>query len=309
MAEKLISNPGQAFSLGASWGTPSFDNAMTTENADLINSTGLTLYVGDIVCMDASGTEAILSAAAGDATVIGCVGDPRHQATESPLLTSGSTSVNSIGWPANAGGGFTPFVDSATSTVTVGYTNGSANATSASTASTNPLYVGAYVAPPTSAYATVANTQIFQVASNGGSSGAWTAVLTVVSGPGTTFQGTTGSYASTVGDSAQAVGPGWRPAAGWTSASTFPPGVVVPVTIRGYGRVNINGLTTVVRGSFITPTNASVVGAVVLQGAATAAQTGQFIATALEAYSARDVSLTNAGITGHDSVRAIIGKF
>ena len=309
MAEKLISNPGQFGSIGASWGTPSFDNAMTSENADLINGTGLTLYVGDIVCLDVSGTQAILPAAAGDDTVIGCVGDPRHQATESPLLTSGSTSVNSIGWPANTGGGFTPFVDSATSTQTVGYTNGSANATSASTASTNPLYVGAYVSPPTSAYASVANTQIFQVASNGGSSGAWTAVLTVVSGAGTTFQGTTGSYASTVGDSAQALGPGWRPATGWTSASTFPPGVVVPVTIRGYGRVNINGVAAVVKGDLITPTNASVIGARAAQGAATAAQIGQFIAVTLEAYAARDVTLTSGGITGHDSVRAIIGKF
>ena len=54
--EKQIGNPGQAFSLGATWGTPSVDNAMTTEICDLINNTGVTLYTGDIVCLDPTGT-------------------------------------------------------------------------------------------------------------------------------------------------------------------------------------------------------------------------------------------------------------
>jgi hypothetical protein len=85
---------------------------------------------------------------------------------------------------------------------------------------------------------------------------------------------------------------------------------VVPVILRGFGRVNINGLTTIALGDGVGATNAAVTGtrfAYASTGYASA--TGLIIATALEAYANRDSYLSNiAGITGHDSIRALIGK-
>jgi hypothetical protein len=73
--------------------------------------------------------------------------------------------------------------------------------------------------------------------------------------------------------------------------------------------MNINALSTGVAGSFGIGTNNSVVATLVLITALTAAQIGLVIGAWLEAYAQRDTTVgTVFGITGHDSVRAIIGK-
>lgn len=320
MAEKQITNPSQAFSLGATWGNPSVDNAMTTQTCDLINGGSVPLYTGDIVCLDPTGTMAVQATTATLSLGIGTVGSTlemsSYPATEqiagAAVANTFPTIVGSTGGVGisfgTADGNVQPFQDYAWNSTLVGFTNGSANLTSAITSTNNPLFIGAYVYTPYNA-STNATPQVFQVISNGGSTGSWTAVGAVISGAGTTFSGTTGSFTCQVGRDTTLKSPGWANPPGWTTTSAFEPGQVVPIVTQGLGRVNINGLTTQVAGSFILPTNASYVGTLVLITALTAAQIGLVIATCLEAYAQRDTSINDTfGISGHNSVRAIIGK-
>jgi hypothetical protein len=329
VAEKQITNPGQAFALGATWGNPSVDSAMTTTTCDLINNTGLTLYTGDIVALDPTGTMAVLPTTATLSLCIGTVGSTlemsQYPAVESIAGTSaaapgnvsntfptivGSTGGVGISFGASDGN-LQPGMDVAWNSLSLGFTNGSGNITSGSNATVNPLQVGYYVITPYNA-STNATPQIFQITSNGGSAGAWTAVGTSISGSATlTFTGTTGSFTCQVGRDTTLMGPGWTPPLNgqWLTTSAFVPGQVVPIVTQGLGRVNITALTTQVAGSFILPTNASVIGTLVLITALTAAQIGLVIATPLEAYAQRDTTvLTQYGIAGHNSVRAIIGR-
>jgi hypothetical protein len=279
---------------------------MTTEICDLINGTSQTLYTGDIVCLDATGTQAVLAGAAADNSVIGTVGDSARMSLY-PVSGTFPTIDSGIQFSA-LGGNVQPQSDVAWVSLSLGFTNGSANITSAQVSTNNPLAVGLIIITPYNS-STNATPQIFQVTSNGGSSGSWTAVGTVIAGGGTTFSGTTGSFTCQIGNASSSIGPGWVPPTGWTSSSAFVPGTIVPIVIRGFGRVNISALTGEVKGDLInTSGSSSVVGARTASGSTTAGQTGSFIAITLEAYAARDTALTTAGITGHDSVRAIIGK-
>lgn len=306
MTIKQITNPGQAFSLGATWGTPSVDNAMTVSTCDLINGTGVTLYTGDIVALDVTGTQAIFTTTGNLTNLIGTVGDSSSFST---YPTTGTFPVRDSGINIAAAGGNTqPFQDTEWQTLSVGFTNGNNSLTSSSSAAVNPLAVGLIVITPYNA-STNATPQIFQIVSNGGSAGSWTATDIVIAGSGTTFSGTTGSFNCQVGNNASSLGPGWSAPPGWTSSSTFPPGQVVPVVTQGLGRINVNGVSAVAASDGLGGTNASAVAtrfAYASTGYANAA--GLIIGVALEAYAARDTTLTTAGITGHDSIRAIIGK-
>lgn len=299
MAEKQISNPAQAFSLGASWGTPSVDNAMTTEIAQLINGSGLILYTGDIVCLDATGTQAILASGAADTTVIGAVGSSVEEGSYPATATFPTidTGINMT----TKDGSVQPVVDVAWVTAAMGFTNGSATITYAGAATAD---IGKWILTPYNS-STNANPQIFQITAATPSTN-YTGQ--VISGAGTTFSGTTGTFTVQMGRDYTSRGPGWAPLPGWTGSSAFPPNVTVPVVIRGFGRVNINAVAGVVRGDLIAVAGASVVGARTAAGGAVAAGVGSLFAVTLEAYAARDTALTAAGIAGHDSVRAIIGK-
>lgn len=320
MPEKQISNANQSFSLGATWGNPSVDNAMTTQQCDLINGTGTTLYTGDIVGLDPTGTQAVQLTTATLSLSIGTVGSTleasAYPAVEviagSNVTNTFPTIVGSTGGTGisflTADGNIAPNSDYAWASVAVGYTNGSANVTSALVSASNPFVVGNYIITPYNA-STNANPQIFQITVAGGSSGSWTATGVVIAGAGTTFTGTTGTYTSQVGRDTATKGPGWIAPPGWSNSSAFEPGVIVPIVTQGLGRMNINGLTTGVAGSFGIGTNASFVATLVLITALTAAQIGLVIGTWLEAYAQRDTTInTTFGISGHDSVRAIIGK-
>lgn len=314
--EKMIGNPSQAFAMGATWGTPSVDNAMTTEQCDLINATGVTLYTGDIVALDPTGTQAVQLTTATLTCAIGCVGSTL-EASAYPAVESiaganvsntfptipGSTGGVGISSLANDGN-TQPNTDVAWISASMGFTNGSQTITYGAAAATD---IGKYIITPYNA-STNATPQIFQVTAVTVST-SYTG--TVISGAGTTFSGTTGSFTVQLGRDTVTDGPGWAPPlnGGWSNTTASAPGAIVPVVIRGFGRVNVSGQTTVVRGSFLIGTNASFAGTVVLITALTAAQAGFVIATALEPYAQRDTYLTTiAGITGHDSVRAIIGK-
>lgn len=318
MSRKQIANASQAFSLGATWGTPSVDNTMTSDFVELINGTGATLYTGDIVTLDATGTTCLQPTTATLSLGIGCVGSPiefgAYTAIENinganvsntfPTIV-GSTGGVGIGAVATDGN-VQPSQDFAFVSLVLGFTNGSGNITSAQVSTTNPLAVGIYVYTPYNS-STNANPQIFQVTSNGGSSGAWTAVGTVVAGGGTTFSGTTGSFTCQVGRDTVLKGPGWTPPVGWTNASAFAPGVVVPIVVHGFARINMNG-QAVVAGDLLTPTNASFVATRIAVSTAVAANIGNILAVALEAAAQKDTTLTSLGIAGHDSVRCYIDK-
>jgi hypothetical protein len=322
MTSKQIANPGQAFSLGATWGTPSVDNAMTTETCDLINGTNQILWTGDIVAIDPTGTTAILTTTGHLTNVIGTVGSaltmsayPAQENVAGAAVTNtfptivGSTAGTGISTTTVGGGNVTPFELYPWQTLTLGFTNGNGNITSALVSTNNPLVIGSHVITPYNS-STNATPQIFLVTSNGGSSGAWTAVGSVISGGGTTFSGTTGSFSCAVGRDNVTQNFGWAPPVGWTNTSAFPPGVVVPIILRGFGRVNVDALTTVAASDALGGSNNSVIGtrfAYATTGYANAA--GLLIAVALEAYAQRDTSINDiVGVSGHASIRAIIGK-
>lgn len=282
MTNKQISNPGQAFTAGATWGTLSGDNEMTQEVAHLLNGTGQTLYTGDIVCMDATGTQAILSTSAGDPTQIGTVGGAEQWGSYYPV---GSSAIN-VG---TIGGQAVPNLLSPNVVANMGFTNGSATVTYAGAAATD---LGKQLLPAYNS-TTNANPQVLTI-------------IAVSAGVNYTvsanFNGTTGTFSTLLQSPPSSIGPGWLP-------TSIAPGEQVPVVKSGLGRVNINAVAATVAKDFISVGNASVVGARTANGAAVAGQIGQFIAVALEAYAARDTTLTGLGIAGHDSVRAIIGKF
>lgn len=299
--EKQIGNPAGAFAIGGTYGTPPVDNAMTTEIAPLINGTGLVLFTGDIVALDATGTQAILAAGAADTTMIGAVGSSiemgLYPATASFPVQDAGINMGTTDGTAQ------PQVDFPWVSATMGFTNGSATITYAGAAATD---LGKYIYTPYNS-STNANPQVFQV----------TAVSvgvnytgTVVAGAGTTFSGTTGSFIVQLGRDLVTKGPGWSPAPGWSSTSIFPPNVTVPVIVRGFGRVNINGVAGVVRGDYFAATAASsVIAARTAAAGGLAASIGTFLGVSLEAYAARDTTLSGLGYAGHDSVRAYIGKF
>jgi hypothetical protein len=283
MAQKQIMNPLQAFTAGATWGNLSGDNEMTQSVAQLLNGSGVTLYTGDIVAIDVTGTQAILPPAAGDPRVIGTVGGANIDGSYYP---TGSTNINI----RTAGGGFTPAELSPSVTANMGLTNGSGTVTYASAAVTD---VGKTLFPAYSS-SNNANPQVYTI----------TAVVANTSYTVTpTFNGTTGTFSTVMANAPSNIGPGWGP------ASAYPIGIELPVVIAGFGRVNINAVAATVASDLIAPTSGSPVGARTAAGAAVAAGIGSFIAVTLEAYAARDVSLTSAGIAGHDSVRAWIAKF
>jgi hypothetical protein len=316
---KQISNASQAFSLGATWGTPSVDNAMTTDTVDMINNTGAVLYTGDIVCMDATGTLVNQPTTATLAMALGTVGSTLELSTYTAIENINSANVTNtfptiVGSTAGTGigmvttdGNVQPYQDVAWTSQTVGFTNGNTNMTDALTSTANPLAVGDYVYTPYNA-STNANPQVFIVVSNGGSTGAWTAVGAVISGAGANFTGSTGSFVCQVGRDQSTKGPGWQAPVGWTNASAFMPGVVVPIITGGLGRVNVNAIATVNAGDNLLATNASFIATRVATGSVTAAQIGYTIAIAVEAQGQKDTTLTSLGITGHDSIRAFIVK-
>ena len=290
--EKQIANPSQAFSMGASWGTPSVDNSMTSEIAPLINGSGQILYTGDIVALDVTGTQAVLTSTGNLVNVIGTVGASTELGTYTGSLPA---TASGIGMITGSGSEF-PQTISPVITAAMGFTNGSATVTYTGAVA---AALGKQILTPYNA-STNATPQIFTV----------TAV-----NPGTgytvnaNFTGTTGTFTVQLANGPQSLGPGWSNAPGWTGSSAFWPGAPVPVVIRGYGRVNVNGVSTVAASDGLGGTNASVVGTrFAYAGTGYASAGGLIIAVALEAYAARDTTLTGLGIAGHDSVRAIIGK-
>lgn len=318
--ETLINNAAQAFALGATWQTAPVQVTMSTEYGDFINASNAVLYTGDIVCLDSTGGEVLQPTTATLSLTIGCVGNPADlNALPSAYDKAGTLTTNaapwSLGsvWGITVGGNFQPPVDYAWLQLSLGFTNGNGNITSAQVSTTNPLQVGALVITPYNA-STNLNPQVFQIVSNGGSSGAWTAVGAVVSGAGTTFSGTTGSFSCQVGMPQSQLGPGWiGPTGGWTNASQFVPGQVVPVILRGFGRININAASTTAAGDYLIGTNASFaatrVAAATFNTGTGSTSVGLGIGIALEAYANRDTTLLTAlGISGHDSIRGIIGK-
>lgn len=284
MPTKQITNPLQAWTSGATWGTPSGDNEMTQNVAHLLNGSGVTLYTGDIVAIDVTGTQAILPAVAGDPRAIGTVGGVEQDGSYYP---AGSTNINL----RPSGGAPSPAELSPAVIATMGFTGASATVTYTGAAATD---LGKQILVPYNA-TTNTNPQVYTITA-----------VTVGTGYTVTpnFNGTTGSFPGTTLQNAPTnLGPGWGP------ASVYPVGIEVPVNIGGFGRVNINAVAAVVASDLIASTSGSVVGARTAAGGAVAAGIGSYIAVTLEAYAARDVSLTTAGITGHDTVRAYIVKF
>jgi hypothetical protein len=280
---KQIMNPLQAYTSGATWGTLSGDNEMTQSTAHLLNGAGVTLYTGDIVAIDVTGTQAILPPGAGDPRVIGTVGGTEIDGSYYPV---GSANINL----RTSGGGAVPPELSAVITANMGLTNASGTVTYAGAAVTD---IGKNLVVPYVS-GTNPNPQVYTI------TGCTPGVSYTVT---PTFNGTTGTFLCSVQNAPTNLGPGWG------SAAQYPIGVQVPVVVGGFGRININAVAATVASDLIAPTSGSPVGARTAAGAALAAAIGSFIGVTLEAYAARDVSLTAAGIAGHDSVRAWIAKF
>jgi hypothetical protein len=283
MAQKQIMNPLQAWTAGATWSNQSGDNEMTQSVAHLLNGSSLTLYTGDIVCIDVTGTQAVLAGVAADPRVIGVVGGTEMDGSYYP---AGSTNINI----RPSGGGATPPELSASITASMGFTGASGAVTYTGALATD---LGKQILVPFVA-TTNTNPLVYTITAVNPGNG-----YTVTPN----FNGTTGSFTAILQNAPSSIGPGWGP------ASAYPIGVQLPVVTSGYGRVNINGVVAVVATDSIASASGTPVGVRTAAGASTAAQNGTFIATTLEAYAARDTSLTAAGITGHDSVRALIGKF
>jgi hypothetical protein len=279
---KQITNPLQAWTSGATWSTLSGDNEMTQVVANLLNGSGTTLYTGDVVAIDVTGTQAILPPGAGDMRTIGAVGGTYQDGSYYP---TGSTTINI----RTTGGGFVPPELAANVVASMGFTNASGTVTYSSAAATD---LGMQLQPPYNS-STNANPQVYTITA-----------VTVGTGYTVTptFNGTTGSFLTQKILIPSAIGPGWGP------ASVYPIGVEVPVIIGGFGRVNVSGAAgTVAGGGLVAATSGSTT--FTAAGGFLAAGIGTGIAVALEAYAARDLSLTNAGTAGHESIRAWIVKF
>lgn len=317
MTVKQIANPGQAGSLGASWGTPSVDT-MPSEVVQMINGTSQVLYTGDIVSLDYTGTQVILPATGNLTQVIGVVGT--GNASYPATTTTGTSTVTSNTFPTEVapsaatgiwlftgGGGFQPLVSEPNFIFTGILTTGSNTITSVSGLPAGvPIasMAGSTIITP---YNATNNTTPQALTIISGSSTTLTLSGNVTLAAGSPWTVTNIAYV----DGPQALGPGWVPASvnNWGLTSAFVPAAVVPIILRGYGRININGVSAVAQSDGIGATNAAVTGtrfAYASTGYANA--TGLIIGVALEAYAARDSYLSNNGVTGHDSIRAIIGK-
>lgn len=264
-AGRQINNPANAFNTGGSWQYSTDDSSMN-DLALLENGTGLTLYVGDIVCLDTTGGQAILATAAGDLSTVGVVGG--YGGTRGP-----------------SGGAFLP------GTIAPSRTDSGVTITSTSTTVTDAAVLATDLGRNVVGTGIAAGTTIVSVTA---------ATSFVMSAAATSSAGTT----VTISDEPAQIGPGWLPTA------SYPAGQPVPVTSYGFARVNINGASTTAAKAGLIRVSGSgaVTGAYVATGSITAAETGGFIAIPLQAYAARDVTLTTAGITGHDSVTALIAK-
>lgn len=274
MTTKQIGNPGQAWSAGATWQN-STDNQMTQEVVHVLNATGQILYKGDIVCIDVTGTSAILGAGAATPTerrLLGVVG--------------GEIGSNVTGGVAV--GGFVPQQLAPTRTDTATVTNGSAAVTDASVLAAD---AGRSLTSPLGRFP------------------AGTTILTDGLVVGVSFVAsalaTGNDTQATIADNTASIGPGWP------STTQFPMGAEVPVIMRGHGRINV-------AGAAVAALDLLGLGNVALTGgaqnntggitvAAVAGTVGTIIAVAQEAQAARDLSLTNIGIGGHETIRALIG--
>ena len=308
MTSKQITNAGQAFALGGSWGTPSVDNAGSTNVCYLINDTGAILYPGDIVCIDASGTLAQVPTTATLNCVFGTVGNgqilsayPAESWVDGtltpnlfPVQISDTPGVG-VGYVIGDGAGdIQPPTTSPISTVFMGFTNGSLTVTYAAA---DTLDVGKYILTPYS-NSTNPNPQVFQIVSvvEGVSY-----TVQIVAGPTSPagFSGTTGTFLVQLGTNRTQLGPGWWPALTWNEEWQWPTNAVVPIITSGFGLVNVYD-QTVNPGDLLEGTDSEVYG--------TLAASNIAIATALEADTARNTNLTFMGITGHEPVRALIGR-
>lgn len=274
---QTIGNPSQAFTAGATWGNPAIDNQMTAQVANLLNNTGVVLYIGDVVCLDVTGTQAVLAASANDPSVIGVVGG--YNAGDYTPAGASPLSIGVIGTAPN------PFELSANrSDSLVTLTNGSPTVLDAAAVASD---LGKTLVAPS------------------GTGSAQFTIIAVTPGTGFTissnYLGTTGAaYTVQVNQSPSGLGPGWSP-------NSFAPGVEVPVVVFGFARINVNGLTTVTaKGGVFSTANASVIPTYTVLGSEVATQGGTIIAVPLEAYAARDTTLTSLGIAGHDTIRALI---
>ncbi len=317
MTVKQIANPGQAFSLGATWGTPSVDT-MPSEVVEMINGTSQILYTGDIVSLDYTGAQVILPATGNLTQTIGVVGT--GNASYPATTTTGTSTVTSNTFPTEVaptaatgvwlytgGGGFNPIVD-VPNFIFGGILTTTSNTITSVTSLPAGVPIGTLVGSTViTPYNATNNTtpQALTITAASGTTLTLSGNVTLAAGSPWTV--TTLSLV----DGPQALGPGWVPASvnGWALTSAFEPVGIVPIILRGYGRVNINGVSAIAQSDGVGATNAAVTGtrfAYASTGYANA--TGLIIAVALEAYAARDSSLSNNGVTGHDSVRAIIGK-
>jgi hypothetical protein len=278
MPIKMIGNPGQAFTSGATWANGANDDSVNTQFGYLINNTGLFLYTGDFVSLDVTGPNATLPTAASDLSFIGVVGWPAQFDIPS-TATPAASILSGAGYGAN-----NPITLSAYRTdIGTTWTNGSAT-------------VG-----DVAAVATDINKLISVPLTTGNQLVTITAVT-----PGTGFTvsanytGTTGTYTIQVFLAPSAIGPGVAP-------NSFGPNTVAPIVTQGFCRANCTGLTTFTAKSGIFTTAAgTVIPTYVATGSVTAAQGLSNFAVPLEAYAARDVSLTTLGIAGHETVRAFI---
>lgn len=274
---KAIANSSQAFTAGATWGNPAIENQATVDVGNLLNNTGLVLYIGDVVCLDVTGTQAILATAANDPSVIGVVGG--YAAGD---YTPSGSSPLSVGVIGNAPNPFELSPNRSDSSVTL--TNGSATVLDAAAVASD---LGKTLVAPS------------------GSGSAQFTIIAVTAGTGFTissnYLGTTAAtYVVQVNQSPSGLGPGWSP-------NSFAPGVEVPIVLGGFARINVNGLTTVTaKAGVFSTASASVIPTYTVTGSVTAAQSGAIIAIPLEAYAARDTTLTSMGIAGHDTLRALI---
>lgn len=307
MSLKQIINGGQAFALGGSWGTPSVDNAGSSNVDYLINNSGQILYPGDIVCLDASGTQALLPTTATLGLVFGTVGNGQILSAYPAVTNIAGTDTTNV-WPVQVSetpgngisavigegaGDLQPPTISPVSVVSMGFTNGSATVTNPAALATD---MGQYILTPYNA-TTNPTPQMFQITAVTPGTGY---TVRVVAGGGTTFTGTTGTFVVQMGIVRSQLGPGWWPATNWNGVEwCFPTNAVVPVITSGFGLVNVSGATAAAAGDLIGGTDSSPAGS---------AATGVGIASLLEPYAARNTNLTVLGITGHEPVRALIGR-
>lgn len=318
MPTAQITNPMGAFSSGGTWGNPSF-TVLPSEVERLLNGTGQTLYTGDIVSLDYTGVEVILPATGNLTQVIGVVGG--GNAEYPPTTTTGATpTVTTNTFPTemapsqaagiwlSPSGGTILDPSSAPSFVFGGILTTNSNTITSVTSLPAGVsiadMVGFQIITP---YNATNNTTPQALTVTAGSGTTLTLSANVVLTAGSPWTVTTVSFLG--GSSAR--GPGFPPASntGWSLTAAFPAASVVPIILSGYARININGVSAIAQSDGIGATNASTVGtrfAYASTGYASA--TGLIIGVALEAYANRDSTLTAAGITGHDTIRAIIGK-